>query len=239
VEYEIKLLGQRKDLSGVFRKFMDSADSIRDRSYSFNTYYLDHKNKFYDSGYSLRYRTGQLEAGYSPGTEIKALAGDVDGVSARIEIGHKGKDPLVSYFNMMSDPEYPADAPKIAPNLLGISFATAVRRQERRAIVHLPTKPVIVEAALDDIAILRQEGRSGAGLFDVVLYPHAHEDELELELKTLTRRQEIDDTDLKHFMEWASQEVIGEHKDVVSLTTVSKAVRAYEHIHGAPSSGMD
>ena len=146
MEYELKIQGDKKNLSEIMRRFIAGPDSLRDRNYSFNTYYLDYDNRFYDGGYSLRHRTGELTCGYAPATEIKALEGERSGISARLEIEAKGEDALVNYFNLMAHPEYPKSAPKIAPNLLNISMATAVRRMERRALVELDTGVFMVEA---------------------------------------------------------------------------------------------
>lgn len=233
MEYEIKILGARSKLLELYRKFMDAAPSVRDRNYGFSTYYLDTPEKeIYRAGYSFRYRTGNTEGNYKPVTEIKALAGAKEGVSARLELKEFGDDPMKNYFNHLANPDCPKIFSKISPSALDIAFATAVRRMERKSILQLPTGTFKCEASLDDIAVLKNEGRNGYGIFDVVLYPHAHEDELELELKPLHSAHKITDRDLAHFMAWAAGNVINDDAGHVKITTLSKAVRAHESIYG-------
>lgn len=227
MEYEAKLLGAREALSRCYRNFMAAADSLRDRHYSFNTYYLDNpRGAFYDAGFSLRHRAPELDM--APNTEIKALKGEHKGISARIEEGVEGIDPLKNYFALMASEQYPKTAPKIPPQSLEIIFATAVRRNERCALVELCGRPWIVEAALDDIAYLRNEGKTGSGLFDAVLYPSGAEHELELELKPVSENQKVTDQVLGQFMAWVAGNVVKEQAGAVAPTTVSKALRARE-----------
>ena len=85
--------------------------------------------------------------------------------------------------------------------------------------------------ALDDIAYLKPEGRTGPTIFDTVLFPVHHDHELELELKTLTDGQEVREVDLAKFMAWAAP-IIGDNADDVEISTVSKAIRAHEAVYG-------
>lgn len=227
MEYEIKILGAKETLARCYRNFVAAADSLRDRHYSFNTYYLDDaRESFYQAGFSLRHRVGQLEIEVEPGTEIKALEGERAGLSARIEEIQNGKDALANYFKLMASDRYPHNAPRIAPNSLQINFGTAVRRAERRTLVQLCGKPWVIEAALDDIAYLRNEGQTGRGLYDAVLFPCGAEDELELELKPIAKGTKVTDQVLGQFMAWAAGNVVMENAGQVQKTTVSKAIRA-------------
>jgi len=217
-EYEIKLLGEQVALKNIFRNFMKTP-SVRDRHYSFNTYYLDYADVFYFSGYSLRHRVGAQEIGKAAGTELKALKGEIDGVSARLEEGVRGDCILKNVFNLMSGEKYPKDAPQVAPESLKIEFATAVRRLERRATVSLNGQDYIIEAALDDISYLRNEGATGDGLLDCVLMPVKTEHELEFELKG-----DVDPSILPYFFDWVRTNCISDTP--IELTTRSKALRA-------------
>lgn len=224
MEYELKFLGHPADLRSAYRNFMNAAESLRDRHYSFNTYYLDSSGRMHSSGYSIRHRVGQLEINSPPNTEIKALEGETQGVSARLEIGENGPDPMKNYFNLMARDEYPKPAPKLAPQNLRITFATAARRSERRALVELCGKPWIIEAALDDIAYLWNEGDTGPDLYDCVLFPCGQEHELEMELKPVNPRQRVTEEVLGQFRAWVAGNVVAE-SGKLTPTTQSKALR--------------
>lgn len=216
MEYEIKLLGEASELRKVFNYFCIQP-AERNRNYAFNTYYLDYSNSFYTSGYSLRHRTGVFEINKESGTELKALEGEVKGVSARLELQRLGLCPVFNYEKLKRFEDYPADAPQVNGQGLVIEFATSVRRVERRCLINIDGVDVLIEAALDDIAYLKPMER-GEGLYDVLLTPEKTEHELEFELKS--------DCDLKQFFDWVRLEVIKEAD--VKLTTKSKALRARE-----------
>lgn len=215
-EYEIKLLGEQASLSTIFRQFMRTP-SIRDRNYAFNTYYFDDNDRYYFGGFSLRHRTGVLEINKAAGTELKALEGEIGNVSARLELQVLGECPLENAKRLEQLPQYPNNAPSVSPDRLKIQFATSVRRVERRAVVPLNGKEYVIEAALDDIAYLRNEGYTGNGLFDCVLMPVKIEHELELELKG------GNDEVLPYFFEWVRLNCI--QHTATELTTRSKALR--------------
>lgn len=214
-EYEIKLLGEPVALRKIFNYFHDAAPVKRNRNYAFNTYYLDSDDRFFNSGYSLRHRTGVFEIDKESGTELKALDGSIGEVSARLEIEQLGACPRSNYYALKACEEYPDDAPDIPRGRLSIDFATSVRRVERQGFVRIDNQIVLIEAALDDIAYLRPQGDDGDGLFDKLLMPCGLEHELEFELKTYC------DPDM--FFNWVRENAI---KDVpIEITTKSKAIR--------------
>lgn len=216
-EYEIKLLGENVALTKIFNYFAEQP-STRDRNYAFNTYYLDTPDmQFRKSGFSLRHRTGVFEIGKDSGTELKALDGHVGMVSARLELEQLGLCPRENYWQLKGRTDYPDKAPHVARDSLNIIFATSVRRVERRATVRIDNAPVMLEAALDDIAYLKPIERTGEGLYDALMMPVHTEHELEFELKSQC------DPDM--FFNWVSLNAI---KDVpIQVTTKSKAVRGY------------
>lgn len=216
MEYEIKLLGERAALTKIFGYFAKQPVT-RSRHYAFNTYYLDTPaNDFRNAGYSLRHRTGVFEIDKLSGTELKALDGSIGQVSARLELEHLGTCPRMNYIALKSREDYPTDAPNIPLCYLSIDFATSVRRIERRAIVRIDNKQVLIEAALDDIAYIKPDGDRGKDLFDVLLMPYKYENELEFELKT--------ECDPDMFFNWTRETCI---RDVpIQVTTQSKGLRA-------------
>lgn len=215
-EYEVKLLGEQVALKKIFDYFCNAAPVKRNRNYAFNTYYFDCDNTFYNSGYSLRHRTGVFEIGKESGTELKELDGSIGAVSARLEIEKIGLCPLENYGALKRHKNYPQDAPDIPRGKLSIDFATSVRRVERRAYARIDNRLILIEAALDDIAYLEPQGDEvGESVFDRLLVPYAREHELEFELKT--------DCDPDMFFNWVSENCI---KDVpIKVTTQSKAIR--------------
>ncbi len=220
MEYEIKLLGEQSALTRIFNNFVNAAPVIRDRHYAFNTYYLDDSSAFFDAGYSLRHRAGVPIIDKLAGTELKAVYGAINQVSARLEIGVRGKSPIDNYSQLMIRNDYPSDAPRISSEGLIIDFTTSVRRVERQALARIDNKDIIIEAALDDISYLQNMGKTGDGMFDTLLMPRKTEHELEFELKS--------ECNTDTFFNWVSSNCI---KDVaVEVTTKSKALRAKEYV---------
>lgn len=226
MEYEIKVTGKKKDLHKVFRNFMDAGASLLDRNYPFNTYYLDTGSQLYNAGFSFRHYRGSQEVNKGPRSEVKALLGERGAVSARKEIGIDGDDPRKNWEDLKNHPAFPASLKDIKAGDLRIEFATAVRRMERVTRAPLATGIFKIEASLDDIAILANEGQTGPGVFDIVLFPVAHEDELEFEIKN--GDLEVDDRDLAKMFAWVAGNCIRDNK--VEVTTTSKALRARQHI---------
>ena len=180
IEYEIKLLGERHALQEIFNRFAEMP-SVRDRHYSFNTYYLDYNSSFFSNGYSLRHRTGAIEIGKAEGTELKATQGSMGQVSARLELDSRGDCPIINYEYLKGLAYYPVGAPRVNGQALKIDFATGVRRQERRAVVSLNGRDYIIEAALDDIGFLINQEQTGNGIYDCRLSQVHVEHELEFE----------------------------------------------------------
>lgn len=163
-----------------------------------------------------------FEINKDSGTELKALEGSIGQVSARTEIGQAGICPRQNYFDMKALDTWPIDAPDIPRGRLEIIFATSVRRNERQSFVRIDNRPVLIEAALDDISYLKPVERNGEGLYDALLMDIRQEDELEFELKT--------DCDLDMFFNWVRENCI---KDVaIQVTSESKASRAWRLING-------
>ena len=204
---------------------MEATPSIRDRSYAFNTYYIDTPSHcFYKSGFSLRHRTGVREIDKIDGTELKALEGSIGNISARLEIEQLGQNPIDNYNNLIKSNNYPLTAPNIVDtDNLSIIFATSVRRVERRAMVRLDNRDVMIEAALDDISYLRNEAITGRGLYDCVLMPVKTEFELEFETKG-----DITTKELEAFYPWARDNCITH--TAIETTTKSKALRARKFV---------
>lgn len=216
-EYEIKLIGERVALERIFNRFA-TYPSVRDRHYSFNTYYLDYNQQLFDAGYSLRHRTGAIEIGKESGTELKATEGNIGLVSSRLEIGVRGLCPIVNYETLKHDAQYPINAPRLNAQALNIVYATGVRRQERRAPVWLNGRNMIIEAAFDDIGYLINKEKTGTGLYDCVLSQVKTEHELEFEILG------AEDKDIPAFFNWVSENCINDV--AVQVTSESKAIRA-------------
>lgn len=224
-EYEVKLLGEQNALIGILRRFNAATQHNRDRCYSFNTYYLDCKGAFRRAGYSFRHRMHSIEIDVTPASELKAISGSLGQVSKRLEIRQQGLDPTENYNRMACQANYPNDAPMLKDPTFAIDFATAQTRVESRRMVEIGHRYVLVEAALDSITYMRNEGRSGDHWLDTQLMPARAEHELEFELKTSQ-----DDETAEMFFDWVCKHIV--YTTPIEITQISKSERGYRYCYG-------
>ena len=101
-EYELKILGSKNSLSTVFNRFSNSVRVMRDRSYVFDTLYLDTPdNLLLSQGYSLRFRPQQ--GTFRSRIEAKEIEGSIGGVSKRTEIGVTENKDINLLYNDIKD----------------------------------------------------------------------------------------------------------------------------------------
>jgi len=203
IEYEIKILGAFPVLTEAFNRFTRGSSVIRDRSYNFDTIYLDTLDSHIESlGYSLRHRPKQYPFGDS--LDLKQLNGE-----GRSEICIRDDKPLEQLYTELSK-HYRQTLPPI--DSLIETFTTSVLRREYTALVPIAGKHITLEGSLDRIKYVRN-GRV-----------FAEQDELEVEIKPGFSM------DLSEVFDYSKNKLTS-GLDVV-YTTMSKASRARDFLRG-------
>lgn len=135
VEYELKFMSHKPGaLQQLFLNISKAYPGIRQRDVVVNTSYFDTKRLDYKiNGYSLRYRPLNVGDGYKEKFELKAISGDINGFSARLEIQSviSAQTPsLTAYYNLQTNKNYPQGLIKPDFHDLDLQFVAHVPRTE-------------------------------------------------------------------------------------------------------------
>jgi len=219
-EFEIKHIGRYEALKGLADNFNKKVNAVLDRTITFRTDYLDKDNALQNAGFSLRYRPATND--YDESFELKAIGGEVDGISARLEIeGRGGITKQETYERLLNHPAWPDGVPKPKLEDTEILFSTVVTRREIQADLELSTGRALIEFCFDDIAYHNKHGD-----------PCGYENETELEIKKMYRlgvQEPATAQDMKEVLDWYQSFEVLREADLV-MHTVSKADRARRYV---------
>lgn len=219
-EYEIKHLGKYNALLGLANTFNNKVNAVLDRTYDFRTDYLDKDNALQNAGFSLRYRPN-VEF-YDESFELKAIDGDVNGISARLEIdGRGGATTQETYDRLLNHPNWPDGLDKHKLEDLDLMFSTVVTRREIQANLELTSGRALIEFCFDDIVYENSDGK-----------PCGFENEAELEIKKMYRsgkQTPATADDMQEVLDWYKSFEQFNSPDIV-MHTVSKAARARRYV---------